>query len=112
ATGFGNKIAGFVGELAQGEKTKIELTANKEALTPYVKELDNILENKKNFALRGIMYPKDGNIVAIDEANKKTMFGLLDFESVEGKKATMAILKEHNVSEEKPFHISLKFMMD
>ncbi len=112
ATGFGNKVAGLVGELSQGEPTQIELKASKPELSPYVKNLDSLLLQKQNFVINTALYPQDGQFEAVDTANGSSVLGLIAFRSHVDEEDIMKTLKENGITKAHPYHASFKFKID
>lgn len=112
ATGFGNKVAGLVGELSQGEPTKIELTTSQSELSTYVKDLGDMLSQKKNFSISTALYPVDGQFMAVDTANGRSVLELIAFQNPEDKREIMQTLKENNITKQDPYHATFKFSID
>ena len=64
ATGFGNKLAGTIGEAAQAEPVAIELIANPGQIKPFLQ--DSIIEKDGNFVLKANIFEEDGTIRLIN----------------------------------------------
>jgi POT family proton-dependent oligopeptide transporter len=104
ATGFGNKIAGSIGESSQAEPIKMELTASAEQLNPFVE--DSILITGKNFEIVGEIY-EDGESFTLQtgETNLKTF---VEFEE-ESLELIDSYLEEHPESASTPLTAILRF---
>ena len=129
ATGFGNKLAGSIGESAQLEPYVGKMLASKDAVFQFtskdsieVKTSEGIkkifaypLEQDKNFELKSDVYLENGNIVFDDYKNKNNLNSLFelnkDNENHFGEKLT-TYLKTNNVTKEKPYHATLLFEKD
>ncbi len=110
ATGFGNKVAGLIGESAQFEPIALSLTAEKEALKNYEENFDN-LSNDKGIDFKGKVYLKDSKIVIEELSSQQDIRGLFSLDAKNTKRLTK-ILKEEKVSKEQPFHVILNLEKD
>jgi proton-dependent oligopeptide transporter, POT family len=111
ATGLGNKLAGSIGESAQAEPVKIELTAAKEAITPYAGE--QIAEDK-NFTLKGNIYltnDKQISIVNLDEKDKRAFNEFIQL-SDEATETLTEMLQTAGATEAAQMHAILRFEKD
>jgi len=87
ATGFGNKLAGSIGESSQLEPYSGQMVVSKSAITPYmskstyeIKTADGISEVEdypinldKNFGIKCEVYPNDGSLVFKDIKSGKNV---------------------------------------
>ena len=127
ATGFGNKLAGSIGESAQLEpyqgkmivekgeaisymtKDSIEYkNQNREIVTAY----DYPINFDKNFEIKAQVYPSNGDIVyerITDSKKVGYLFKLEQNEDNDSKERLLENLKKNNVSEENPYHARLTF---
>ncbi len=112
ATGFGNKVAGVVGEISQGEPTKIEITAGKAEITPFVPSADSLLAEGEKFSIKTELYPADGKFMAVDANTGQSVLDLIAFEKPEKKKEITRLLEENNVTKADPYHATFKFEKD
>ncbi|MEO0899865.1 MAG: peptide MFS transporter [Bacteroidota bacterium] len=103
-TGFGNKIAGYIGENSQAEPIKMELTASVEDLKPFV--ADSILQKGKNFEIVGEVYGNGNEFTMVaGQADLKKYFS---FEG-ESEETLLGYLEEYPDSESDPFTAILRF---
>mgnify|MGYP001801079403 CR=1 FL=1 len=89
ATGFGNKLAGEIGEAAQATPVEINLVASKTQLLQYA-DAATIAEDK-DFVLKANIYEKDGQLVLLDntKANRgdaKDYSGVLEVYEVQNQR--------------------------
>lgn len=125
ATGFGNKLAGSIGESAQLEPYHAEMIVEKDAVIPYmekdtiqlkaenrliVKEYDYPINYDKNFSLKVRVYP-NGNDVVFERISTSENVNYL-FDLGEEKNRLSETLNNYQVSKEKPFHAKLLFEKD
>jgi len=119
ATGFGNKLAGSIGESSQLEPYSGQMVVSKSAITPYmskstyeIKTADGISEVEdypinldKNFGIKCEVYPNDGSLVFKDIKSGKNVSSLFTFERGEIAEK----MKEYNASASNPLHANLSF---
>lgn len=112
ATGFGNKLAGIIGESSQSEPIKIEFVANQDELKDF-NRADTLVANDKAFAIKSNIYIADGKLVAEDYNNHQPLNTLFNFnKGEEGKNLVIQELKERNATKENPCHATFKFEKD
>lgn len=130
ATGFGNKLAGSIGEASQSEPIKIELTAPANELALF-NQVDTLIAKDDPFAIKSNIYLENGNFVATGYENQQPLNQVFDFyasrENEKGKKRPLteveadkkeslneiiAVLKERNATKEAPLHAQFKFEKD
>jgi len=107
ATGFGKKVAGFIGESSQAEPIKIEIQATPEQLTNYV--ADTTLAQIKDFEIvANIHSGGEGFVLQKDGAN------ISDWISVKEKSTSTLdeFLGEYENSANQPLTAILKFSKD
>lgn len=109
ATGFGNKLAGYVGEESQSEPIKIEFKAGKTEIMPFLNPSDSVFTNNKDFVLQSLIYPKDGDFEAVDAKTGKSLIALINFKDQKRIKEVTDILLENKVTKAKPYHASFEF---
>jgi len=104
ATGFGNKIAGSIGEASQAEPITMELTASVEQLSPFVE--DSVLRKGKNFEIEGDLYDSGKTFML-----KNGETDLRTFIDIEGESLTTlgAYLNEYPESASDPLTAVLRF---
>ncbi|MDX1652640.1 MAG: peptide MFS transporter [Brumimicrobium sp.] len=125
ATGFGNKLAGSIGESAQLEPFEGKMVVEKSEAIPFmskdsieyknenreiVKQFDYPINFDKNFSIKVEVYPENDQIV-FKEMNTSEKVGYL-FELGESKERLLEDLKENDVNASNPFHAKLKFQKD
>lgn len=131
ATGFGNKLAGSIGESAQLEAYQGAMTMSKEATYKFTskdsievkkivdgkKVIQNVfaypIEEDKNFSIKGKVYLENDNVVFKDYKSNEDLgsaFALSD--ENDAKAHLIAYLKENEVTASKPYHVNLKFEKD
>ncbi|MEO1408561.1 MAG: peptide MFS transporter [Bacteroidota bacterium] len=111
ATGFGNKLAGEIGEAAQATPVEINLVASKTQLLQYA-DAATIAEDK-DFVLKANIYEKDGQLVLLDntKGQRGDMESFIEFD--EGARPVLsAMLAEENASEANQLHATLRFSKD
>lgn len=109
ATGFGNKLAGIVGEVSQGEPTRIEITAPKQEVMALLKEDKEQLMKGENFSIKTELYPVNGQLMAVDAGTGKSVLDLIAFEKLENKKEITRLLEENQITKANPYHATFKF---
>ncbi|MCI4669927.1 MAG: peptide MFS transporter [Bacteroidia bacterium] len=107
-TGFGNKIAGSIGENSQAEPIKMELTASAAQITPFIEdaEADSLLMKGKNFEIVGDLYDNGGEFVLEKGGTSLKAFVTLDAKS---KETLMGYLEEYPYSASDPLTAILRF---
>lgn len=130
ATGFGNKLAGSIGEASQLEPYSATMTVNKETAMAYMqkdsieiknaqkeirKVYDYPINQDKNFSIKTKVYPENGQVVFENLENGEQVNHLFAFQgdNEETKKEQsnrlLASLQENKVSKENPYHAKLTF---
>lgn len=109
ATGLGNKVAGIVGEVSQSEPIAIDLTASEAELSSFLDPNDSTLVKGDDFSFSTVVYPEGGEFNAVDIETGQPVLDLIAFENPENKQEIMTILREENVSEAEPYHVTFKF---
>lgn len=130
ATGFGNKLAGSIGEASQLEPYSATMTVNKETAMAYMqkdsieiknaqkeirKVYDYPINQDKNFSIKTKVYPENGQVVFENLENGEQVNHLFAFQgdNEEAKKEQsnrlLASLQENKVSKENPYHAKLTF---
>ncbi len=129
ATGFGNKLAGSIGEAAQLESFSGELIVSKQEVMPFMtkdsieiknaqkkieKVFDYPINFDKNFSLKAKVYPENGTVMFEDMESNKSLNDLFKLKSVDATNASqlMNTLSENNVTKANPYHANLVFEKD
>jgi dipeptide/tripeptide permease len=131
ATGFGNKLAGSIGESAQLEAYQGTMIMSKEDTYKFTSkdsiEVKRIVDGKKviedvfaypieedkNFAIKGKVYLENNEIVFTEYKNGEDLrntFSLND--ENDSKENLIQYLKDNDVTAENPYHVNLKFEKD
>jgi dipeptide/tripeptide permease len=112
ATGFGNKLAGTIGEASQSEPIKIEFVASASDVAQF-NSSDTLIAKDKSFAIRSNIYLENGEFVATSyDENESDVKKLFTFEKAEKEKEVVEVLKENNATKESPYHATFKFEKD
>lgn len=129
ATGFGNKLAGSIGESSQLTPFSGEMVVNKEQIMPFiqkdtmelrdknlkvVKVYDYPINEDKNFAIKSEVYIENGEVVFREMGSDRILNDLFSIDSEKEKNlATLkAELKEENATSNTPYHAKLIFEKD
>jgi len=129
ATGFGNKLAGTIGEASQLETFKGEMIVSKQELLPYVSkdsmEVKN-LENQvigiydypvnqdKNFSIKAKVYTENGQLAFKEYKTGEDLNALFVMSRGEDSNTQelLATLNDNSVSGANPYHAKLVFEKD
>ncbi len=111
ATGFGNKLAGIIGESSQSEPIGIELVAQADDLTVF-NRADTLMAQDDAIAIRSKIYVDNGSLVAKGYENDEEVAGLFTFENDAQSKEVVAELTKRKATAEKPCHATFKFEKD
>ncbi len=129
ATGFGNKLAGSIGESAQLEPFEGKMIVSKEQILPYMeketfkiknenKEVVEITEfpinEDKNFSIRAKVYEENGSVVFKEYKTEKDLNSLFELSKEENANTNelLATLKENKITASNPYHAKLSFEKD
>ncbi len=112
ATGFGNKLAGSIGEAAQAEPVEINLIASQADLISYGDT--SATNNDKDFTIKANIY-KDANgeyqLLNYSETDKASLNGLISMEAKD-KGVLSAMLDDENATQADQRHAMLRFSKD
>ncbi|TYB79197.1 peptide MFS transporter [Bizionia myxarmorum] len=129
ATGFGNKLAGTIGESSQLESFTGEMIVSKQDVLPFiskdsmkvknlknevVKIYDYPINEDKNFSIRSKVYPENGQVIFKDYTSLKDLNGLFNMSDGDDSntKKLLQDLIENNVTASNPYHAKLVFEKD
>jgi dipeptide/tripeptide permease len=129
ATGFGNKLAGSIGELSQLESYSGSLTAPKEVVFNFTekndiefkndqKEIETIndypINMDKNFSVKSDVYLNNGKVIFTEFQTGKSLNGIFDLKSGEDGRIDELVetLEKNQATKENPYHAKLKFEKD
>lgn len=119
ATGFGNKLAGTIGESSQLEPYNGQMTVSKEDIIPLIakdtfeiktvngieKKYDYPINLDKNFGIKTQLYVEEGSVVFKDLKSGKNVANLFSFD----KGDIIEKLGKMNASVAQPMHAKLTF---
>jgi proton-dependent oligopeptide transporter, POT family len=112
ATGFGNKLAGTIGEASQSEPIKIELIATIDNLAVF-EGIQAKIKEDESISIRSNIYLEGEEIMANSYENNmidvRPVFKYIDDKQ---KEEVEKILLENNATKESPYHASFKFEKD
>lgn len=111
ATGFGNKLAGSIGEASQTEPTKIEMVASVDDLKGY-NGSDTLVAKDASLSLRTEIYLENNEIVANELTDGKQVMNLFQITSPEKTKEIKNILAERKATAELPLHATFSVEKD
>lgn len=129
ATGFGNKLAGSIGESAQLEPFEGKMIVSKEAIIPFmkrdsiemknsekkiVKVFDYPINEDKNFSIKSKVYAENGKVIYKEYESGKDLNSLFELSTDEDSNTgqLLATLSEDNVTASNPYHAKLSFEKD
>ncbi|MDN3491994.1 peptide MFS transporter [Winogradskyella bathintestinalis] len=129
ATGFGNKLAGSIGEASQLESFSGEMMVSKQEVLPFISKDSMQVKNRenkvvdiydypinedKNFSIRSTVYPENGQVVFKDFETGKALNSLFKMSQGEdsNSKELLTSLTENNVTASDPYHAKLVFEKD
>lgn len=105
-TGFGNKLAGLIGESSQVEPIKIELKADRKALKPYTR-IDTSLAKDADVSFKGQMYVEGERIAIVNlEDNQQDITKLFQLDAENGKRLLETVQGEE-ATKQKPVHFKI-----
>src|SRR5690606_17953768 len=126
ATGFGNKLAGSIGESSQLESFKGEMVVEKQAVIPFmdkdsieIKNADNKIVSvydypinlDKNFSIKSKIYLSGDELVFEEFTTDRPLNSVFNLNE-ERKAELRSVLSERNATESSPFHANLVFEKD
>ena len=129
ATGFGNKLAGSIGEASQLESFSGNMVVSKQQILPFmskdsiqmknsnkeiIKKFDFPINQDKNFSLKSEVYIDNGQIVYKEIETGKNLNSLFALSTNEesNTKELLATLIERNITLSNPYHAKLVFEKD
>ncbi len=129
ATGFGNKLAGSIGEASQLETFKGQVIASKQNLLPYISKDSMEVKNRenqvisiydypvnqdKNFSIKAKVYPENGELVFKEYKTGEDLNTLFEMSKGEdsNSKQLLATLVDNSVSAANAYHTKLVFEKD
>src|SRR5690606_28974856 len=129
ATGFGNKLAGSIGESAQLEPFRGEMLVEKQAVLPFMekqeiefknqqKQIERVedypINHDKNFSIKAQVYLQDGEVVykEMESGENLNHLFMLGTENKDQTARLKNVLAENNVTAQNPYHANLIFEKD
>ncbi len=129
ATGFGNKLAGSIGESSQLEPYSGNMLVSKQDIMPFIskdsikiknsqKEIVTIydypINEDKNFSIKANVYVENGKVVYKGVGNGPELNSLFELSKDKGSNTQelLETLKENNVTASNPYHARLVFEKD
>ncbi|QCE40705.1 peptide MFS transporter [Psychroserpens sp. NJDZ02] len=129
ATGFGNKLAGSIGESSQLEPFHGEMMVSKQEVIPFmskhsikmknskreiITEFDYPINQDKNFSIKSKVYVENGEVIYKQLESDKALNSLfaLSSKADSNTKELLALLKERKISSSNPYHAKLVFEKD
>lgn len=128
ATGFGNKLAGSIGESAQLEPFEGEMTVSKEAVIPFMskdtidvktesgikKIFDYPINEDKNFTVKASVYSENDKVIFKEYEKGTDLNNIFELSKKEDSNTSelLATLKENNITASNPYHAKLVFEKD
>lgn len=125
ATGFGNKLAGSIGESAQLEPYEGTMIVSKKSMLPFmekdsieyknsnkeiVKAYDYPINQDKNFIIKSKVFVEDNEVKFIEFSNDEKLNQLFNISETEGK--LKEYLQKSKASRNTPLHAKLVFEKD
>ncbi len=128
ATGFGNKLAGSIGESAQLEPFEGEMVVSKEAVMPFMskdtievktesgikKIFDYPINEDKNFTVKASVYSENDKVIFKEYEKGKDLNNIFELSKKEDSNTSelLETLKENNITASNPYHAKLVFEKD
>ncbi|MBL87303.1 MAG: MFS transporter [Winogradskyella sp.] len=128
ATGFGNKLAGSIGESAQLEPFEGKMTVSKEAVMPYMskdtievktesgikKIFDYPINEDKNFSVKASVYSENDKVIFKEYEKGTDLNNIFELSKKEDSNTSelLATLKENKITASNPYHAKLVFEKD
>ncbi|WP_298754824.1 peptide MFS transporter [uncultured Psychroserpens sp.] len=129
ATGFGNKLAGSIGEASQLEPFAGKMVVSKQDVIPFmtkdeieiknaqkeiVKIVDYPINEDKNFSIKSKVYAENGAVVYKEFESGTDLNSLFELSTEEDSNTDelLATLTENNITASNPYHAKLVFEKD
>jgi dipeptide/tripeptide permease len=126
ATGFGNKLAGSIGESSQLTPYRAEVVYEKDQMIPFMKMdtmkvkneankvvqvIDYPINEDKNFEIKSYVYLQGDQIQFTEFQGTRELNAIFKLDE-DRKQELKGILAEHNATQETPYHARLVFEKD
>jgi len=128
ATGFGNKLAGSIGESAQLEPFEGKMAVSKEAVIPFMskdtidvktesgikKVFDYPINEDKNFTVKASVYSENDKVIFKEYEKGTDLNNIFELSKKEDSNTSelLATLKENKITASNPYHAKLVFEKD
>ena len=112
ATGFGNKLAGTIGEASQAAAVEINMVASPSDVKPYL-ESDTLILKDMDFILKADIYEENGKVVLMNnqEGGTKDFSSFIAYE--DGARAILdGMIVDEAVTKENPGHAVIRLSKD
>ncbi len=111
ATGFGNKLAGSIGEASQTEPVKIELNASPQDVEVF-NRADTLMAKDASFTIKADIFRKGEELITTGYDNKVNLDRIFTIVDPERKNEILEMLRAKGVSSSNPYHAKLYFEKD
>lgn len=129
ATGFGNKLAGSIGESAQLEPFQGKMVVSKQEVLPFISQdsieiknqkkkivtiYDYPINQDKNFSIKSKVYTENGNIVFKAYESGRDLNSLFELSKDEDSNTgeLLETLESNSITSSNPYHAKLVFEKD
>ncbi len=112
ATGFGNKLAGTIGEASQAEPIEIVMTASPNDIKPFLAQ-DTLVEKDMDFILKGNIYSDNDRVYLINnqEGEKKDFTNFISLDE-KAKKVLNGMLADEKATKDNQLHAVVRLAKD
>lgn len=111
ATGFGNKLAGSIGEASQSEPIKIELTAPASQLAAFDGAAAAVADDA-SFTIKAKLFMDNGQVVTQGYENSQNLSSVFKLSDSDQQAEIREVLTEANATSAAPYHAKLNFEKD
>ncbi len=111
ATGFGNKLAGNIGEASQSEPIKIEYTGQVADLEPFSRA-DTMVRGDSAFSIKADLFRDGEELIVTGHDNGVAFSNLFKVTDPKQKTEILELLASREVTHSNPFHARLYFEKD
>lgn len=114
ATGFGNKLAGLIGESSQAEPYEIEMvatTAEYNAFASHIEGSDTLISGDHALSIKTDIYPTSEGFALIEPTTGADASSLISMNDTTSQRIK-DYLTENNVTQEAPYHTTINLAKD
>jgi POT family proton-dependent oligopeptide transporter len=115
ATGFGNKLAGIIGEASVVEPYAVEMTASVDeinAFTSYIASSDTLVAGDHTVSFRADIYPVDGGFAVINPTTGGDGMSVVSMDEENRKRVVEYLGAAEGISAESPYHATIELDKD